>query len=125
MISKSFKKQLIVNIYNTQLLSNNDKIRKISINSIERIKIWLLFKRDESITLEYKYKDYNIEHRIRWFLYYLTDLIYEFYKYNRNNKNSDILSLSYILFKIKYTLERKQDIDEDKDYVKYLENIYD
>ena len=123
MISKSFKKQLIVNIYNTQLLSNNDKIRKISINSIERIKIWLLFKRDESfLWLDYRYKNNNIDYDIRWFLSSLIDPIYSIYNYTRN-KNTDIQE--NISSNIKEILDYKFEIDEYKDYTKYLEDVHD
>jgi hypothetical protein len=123
MISNAFKKQLIVNAYNTQLLPSTNKINKSSIAISKNIKFLLLFKRDESfLWLDYRYKNNNIDYDIRWFLSSLIDPIYSIYNYTRN-KNTDIQE--NISSNIKEILDYKLEIDEYKDYAKYLEDIYD
>ena len=60
MISEGYKKQLIVNAYNTQLLSDRDKIIADNLNNIlntnKRIKNILLFRIEGGRMLDYKYK---------------------------------------------------------------------
>ena len=108
MISKGYKKQLIVNAYNTQLLPEMDSVDMISIDTIKRTKNWLLFRiEDESIWLTYKCKNINIDYDIVWFLNYLVD---------------PIVSISS---NIKEILDYKFEIDEYKDYTKYLEDVHD
>ena len=127
MISNAFKKQLIVNAYNTQLLPNNDEIHKISFNTIKRIKIRLLFKRDyygvdKSLWVKYKYKTINIDDDIRWFLNFLTEPIYSIYQYS---VDKEINIQKSILYDIKNTLEKKYNIEDSPDYTEYMEDIYD
>jgi hypothetical protein len=115
MISVGYKKQLIINYYKTQLLSDSDEIHTNFIGSNKRIQNLLLFKRDnKSSWIIYKFKFNNIEYNIRWFLDYLIDPIY--YKTNiQKNISSNIES----------TLEYKQNIEDNPDYTEYLEDIYD
>jgi hypothetical protein len=124
MISVSFKKQLIVNAYNTQLITDNDKIYTTSFSSIKRIKNELLFRKDESLWLVYKFKkkDNIINHDINWVLNYLTYPIFSIYKYS-GDKEYDIQQ--NILSHIQNVLDTKQNIDKYKDYAEYLEDIYD
>ena len=83
MISKSFKKQLIVNTYKTQLLPVMDIVgKKILFDTITRIKNVLLFRINDDLWVEYKYKNNNIDFDIHWFLRYLTDPIYSIYQYS-------------------------------------------
>jgi hypothetical protein len=125
MISKGFKKQLIVNAYNTQLLPEmEDKVIKGYINNIERTKNFLLFRIDnKSLWLDYKLKkkdDININ--IFQFSYYLISPFYSNYYYNENEK---FKIQENILSNINHISNKKQDIDESPDYVKYLEEVYD
>ena len=124
MISEGYKKQLIVNAYNTQLLSDRDKIIADNLNNIlntnKRIKNILLFRIEGGRMLDYKYKPIN--DNILWFLNYLTDIILSIYNYGGNEK-SDIQK--NISSNIKKTLEHIQDIEDSPDYAEYLEDIYD
>jgi hypothetical protein len=119
MISEGFKKQLIHNTYNVQLLPVMvDKVNRSTISTNKRIKNLLLFKRDNiSLWVIYKYKINNIDYDIRWFLNSLIDPIYSIYKKFKIQKN--------ISFYIKNMLEGKHKIEDNPDYVKYLEDIYD
>ncbi len=120
MISTSFKKQLIVNAYKTQLLPLSNTIDRISISTIKRIQNLLLFKKDESLWVRYKYKNNNIDDDdIRWFLFYLATTIYSIYH------KSDIQKNIYISSDIERTLYKKQNIEDNPDYAKYLEDVHD
>ncbi len=117
MISKGYKKQLIVNAYNTQLLPiMEDKVKIGSINTIERTKNFLLFRIDESLLVDYKFKYNTIDNDIRWFWKYVTRPIYDYYSGNK---------LFHILDNINQISNKKHDIDKNKDYAEYLEDIYD
>jgi hypothetical protein len=124
MISEGFKKQLIIDQYKTQLLPvMENKVDRISIITNKRMKNILLFKRDDDRLLNYiyQYKYNTIEEDIRWFLHYLTNLIYTIYliyKYNNDEKTS-------VQELILYTLEYKQNIENSHDYAEYIEDIYD
>ena len=136
MISTSFKKQLIIDAYKTQLLPDtNDEIHKISTSSNKHIKNFLLFKiedeslwlkyfkiEDESLWLKYKYKFNNINYNISLVLTHLKNLIYSIYYYN-SEENFHIQE--NILDNIQDILERKHNFDNSPDYAKYLEDIYD
>ena len=122
MISNTFKKQLIINAYNTQLLPENDEIYKTSFNTIKRMKNRLLFKIEEFLWLDYKYKNDNIDYDISWFSYYLTYSIYSIYKYN---ENEDFNIQEETLFSIKKALQYKHNIKDSPDYAEYLEEVYD
>ena len=136
MISTSFKKQLIANAYNTQLLpvtdidKVGDKVGENSIRTIERIKNWLLFKLDYSIKsswVDYKYKYNNIifdniDIDIHWFLRYLIDSFYSIYQYS---EDKEYHIQKKILNDINHILYEKQKIDERPDYTEYLEEVYD
>ena len=123
MISKSFKKQLIVNAYNTQLLPLSDKIQKNYTDTIKRMKNELLFRIEGGGLIRYKYKDNNnIDTDIRWLLNNLTNPFFSIY-YNSINKNFNIQER--IFYNIKNTIERKQNIDNNLDYAEYLEDVYD
>jgi hypothetical protein len=118
MISTSFKKQLIVNAYKTQLLPLSNTIDRISISTIKRIQNLLLFKKDESLWVRYKYKNNNIDDDdIRWFLFYLATTIYSIYHKSDIQKN--------ISSDIERTLYKKQNIEDNPDYAKYLEDVHD
>ena len=123
MISTSFKKQLIINYYNTQLLPLSDKIQKNYTDTIKRRKKLLLFKIDDGRLIEYKYKDININYNIRRLLNDLTDTIYSIYKYSENktfNIQEDIsIDIKDILVRI-YNINNSW-----LDYTEYLEDIYD
>jgi hypothetical protein len=123
MISAGFKKELIDNAYNTQLLPvKKDKVYRDSISTNKRIKIWLLFRKDdESLWVGYKINTINYD--IFWFLYFLIMPIYSIYQDSRRNEKSYIQE--NILYYIKETIERKQIIDNNLDYAEYLEDIYD
>ena len=123
MISKSFKKQLIVNTYKTQLLPVMDIVgKKILFDTITRIKNVLLFRINDDLWVEYKYKNNNIDYDIHWFLRHLIGPIYSIHQYSED-KLSDIQKK--ILYNIKNILDKKQKIDESPDYAKYLEDVYD
>jgi hypothetical protein len=123
MISNAFKKQMIDNTYKTQLLPViKDKVIKNSIIHIKGIQNLLLFKIEESLWLRYKYKIYNIDYNINWFLISLTHPIYLIYKYNED-KNFNIHER--ISYQIDVILERKHDIDMGLDYAEYLEDVHD
>ena len=124
MISEGFKKQLIVNSYNTQLLSEMDIDIENTISTIKRTKNLLLFKSNvgRPRPLDYKYKDNIIDYDILWFLTYLTSAIYSIYNYSEDKK---FTIKKDILHNIKNILENKRDIDNRLDYAEYLENIYD
>jgi hypothetical protein len=124
MISKSFKKQLIINAYNTQLLlvtlPIKNKVNKVNINhfyTIKRIKNMLFKIEDKSSPIIYKYKyiDIYIDIDISWFLNYLTYPIISIHYYNVNKISEDINNI----------LDKKHDIVDNLDYAKYLEDIYD
>jgi hypothetical protein len=129
MISAGFKKELIVNAYKTQFTRFDMDIivHKNSISPNIRIKNWLLFKiSTESFELNYKFKNINIDYNIRWFLTYLIDPFYAIYQYSVDKKiNTQEKILSHISSEIKNALDIKQNIDEDKDYVKYMVDIHD
>ena len=127
MISKGYKKQLIVNAYNTQLLTNMDNVICNFIEDIKRLENFLLFRITDGIMLDYKLKNISIDYDIFQFLYYLITHIFSVYYYNGNeNFESDVEnSQEGILFYIRNALERKHMIDENPDYVKYLEDVYD
>ena len=115
MISKGYKKQLIINAYKTQLLPDNDEINKTSFNINKN---WLLFKiNDKSLRVEYKYKDINIS----WVLIDLITPIFSIYYYSEENFNIQ----KNISDNMEYIAEQIQDIEKHKNYVEYLENIYD
>ena len=129
MISNAFKKQLIINYYNTQLLpvTNDNMVYTNSIEPIKGIKNFLLFKSNNvnklsELDYQYKYKDNIIDDDIQRFLLYLTTTFFSIY-YDSINKNFNIQER--IFYNIKSTLETKHNIDKYKDYVKYLEDIYD
>ena len=124
MISKSFKKQLIINAYNTQF--DTDKVDKDFFSAIKRTINFLLFRIDDkSLYLEYKLKSKDdINYDILWFLTYLTSAIYSVYNYS--DKITDIQNTQEdILSNIEYALDRKHRIEDNPDYVEYLEDIYD
>ncbi len=126
MISEGYKKKMIDNTYKIQLLHKYDKNRKIFLNSIERIKIWLLFRKDdESLWVGCKFKDNTINRDIDWFSDYLTYSIYSIYQYSEYSENRKSYIQEHILDYIKNIKETKQNIDKYKDYAKYLEDIYD
>ena len=121
MISNAFKKQLIVNAYNTQLLPiTKDKVNRGSIEANKHTKNWLLFRIDDDLWVGYKYKVINDD--INGFFSSLIDPIYSIYNYTRN-KNTDIQE--NISSNIKEILDYKLEIDEYKDYTKYLEDVHD
>lgn len=125
MISEGFKKQLIVNYYNTQLLTDTYTVDKNSASAIKGTKNLLLFKIDKffwgkSIWLKYKHN--IIDDDIHWFSDYLTKPILLIYKYNGNEKFN---IQKDILFYIKDILEIKQNIKDSPDYTKYMEDVYD
>ena len=124
MISKSFKKQLIVNAYNTQFNTDEDEIKKIFLSNIKYKKNLLLFKKNVGILIKYKYNPIDIGNNILWLLSYLT---YPFYSvYNYSDKITDIQNTQEdILSNIEYALDRKHRIEDNPDYVEYLEDIYD
>ncbi len=129
MISKGFKKQLIINAYNTQLLPIMvDKVKIGSINNIERTKNFLLFRINKSLWLDYKLKKKdNIDINIFQFSYYLISPFYSNYYYSEN-EISDIQErrLNNDKYNIqKRILNKKHDIDESPDYAKYLVEVYD
>ncbi len=129
MISKGFKKQLIINAYNTQLLPIMvDKVKIGSINTIERTKNFLLFRINKSLWLDYKLKKKdNIDINIFQFSYYLISPFYSNYYYSEN-EISDIQErrLNNDKYNIqKRILNKKHDIDESPDYAKYLVEVYD
>ena len=129
MISKGYKKQLIVNAYNTQLLPiMEDKVKIGSINTIERTKNFLLFRINKSLWLDYKLKKKdNIDINIFQFSYYLISPFYSNYYYSEN-EISDIQErrLNNDKYNIqKRILNKKHDIDESPDYAKYLVEVYD
>jgi hypothetical protein len=106
MISNAFKKQLIVNNYKTQLLPITNEVSRLSIESFNYTKNWVLFKLDyKSIWLKYNYNNI-IEYDINWLLHYL---IYP----------------TVSTHNIKNILNTKQNIDNRLDYTKYLEEVYD
>ena len=106
MISNAFKKQLIVNNYKTQLLPITNEVSRLSIESFNYTKNWVLFKLDyKSIWLKYNYNNI-IEYDINWLLYYL-------------------MYPTVSTYNINYILETKHHIDNRLDYAKYLEDIYD
>ena len=124
MISTSFKKQLIVNSYNTQFNTDEDEIKKIFLSNIKYKKNLLLFKKNVGILIKYKYNPIDIGNNILWLLSYLT---YPFYSvYNYSDKITDIQNTQEdILSNIEYALDRKHRIEDNPDYVEYLEDIYD
>ena len=124
MISTSFKKQLIVNAYNTQFNTDEDEIKKIFLSNIKYKKNLLLFKKNVGILIKYKYNPIDIGNNILWLLSYLT---YPFYSvYNYSDKITDIQNTQEdILSNIEYALDRKHRIEDNPDYVEYLEDIYD
>ena len=127
MISNAFKKQLIINYYNTQLLPvMENKVHSYYIEANKRIKIWLLFRIDKFLRLYYKYKTNTIDYDIFELLKFLIDQIQLIYYYDIK-KESDIQEniSSNISSNIKYTIKDIQNIDNRLDYVKYLEDIYD
>ena len=127
MISNAFKKQLIINYYNTQLLPvMENKVDSYYIEVNKRIKIWLLFRIDKFLRLYYKYKTNTIDYDIFELLKFLIDQIQLIYYYDIK-KESDIQEniSSNISSNIKYTIKDIQNIDNRLDYVKYLEDIYD
>jgi len=117
MISNTFKKQLIINAYNTQF--DTDKVDKDFFSAIKRTINFLLFRIDDkSLYLEYKLKSKDdINYDIHWFLFYLATTIYSIYYKSDIQKN--------ISSDIKSTLYKKQNIEDSYDYVEYLEDIYD
>ena len=122
MISAGFKKQMIANVYNTQLLPVMDMVNNNHISNIIRIKNQLLFRKDDkSLWLGYKYKINTIDYDIFWFLYFLTNPIFSIYYFSEKNKEYNILSES----DIKSILEQKQYIDNRLKYAKYLEDVHD
>ena len=122
MISAGFKKHMIVNVYNTQLLPVSVLVNKSSIETNKRIKNQLLFRKDDkSLWLGYKYKINTIDYDIFWFLYFLTNPIFSIYYFSEKNKEYNILSES----DIKSILEQKQYIDNRLKYAKYLEDVHD
>ena len=128
MISTSFKKQLIVNIYNTQLLPiTKDKVNRGSIEANKRIKNCLLFKIDDDKMLnyqyKYKYETIDIEFDIHWLLKFLINPIYLPTIFYLNHKKYNIQK--NMLHNINTILEQKQEIENRLDYAKYLEDIYD
>ena len=115
MISKGYKKQLIVNTYNTQLTTRKEFSRYF-FNAIQIAKKLLLFERkyyDKFTELKYKYKFFDNASNIFWFS---VDLI------NLTNGNS---SEKIVYAKIINILEKKQNIEDNPDYAKYLEDVYD
>ena len=122
MISKGYKKQLIVNAYNTQLLTNMDNVICNFIEDIKRLENFLLFRITDGIMLDYKLKNISIDYDIFQFLYYL---IYQFYRIFRYSVNEDFNIQGDILFYIRKALEKKHMIDDSPNYAKYLEVVYD
>ncbi len=121
MISKGFKKQMIDNAYKTQLLPITDEIHNSSVDDVKRINNYLLFRKDESLWVKYKFKGNIIDFDIHFFLDYLTDSIRAIYQYSEKKFNIQ----KRILIDIKNTVANKRDIDKSHDYAKYLEDIYD
>ena len=120
MISNAFKKQLIVNAYNTQLLPiTKDKVNRGSIEANKHTKNWLLFRIDDDLWVGYKYKVINDD--INGFFSSLIDPISSIYNYTIEKTNIQ----RNISFNIKDILEYKQNIDNGLDYAEYLEDIYD
>ena len=127
MISKEYKKQLIVNAYVAQLLTDTDIVEKrIRFNANKRIKDLLLFRIIDDLWVGYKYKYETIDNDIRWFFNYLINPIYSIYKYSEEyseDKESDIQQ--NLSNDIKELLEQIQIIKDNPNYAKYLEDIYD
>jgi len=130
MISKSFKKQLIVNAYNTQLLTNmENKVNRGSIEANKRIENVLLFKKDDNRMLDYIYKnedyiDYDIFQFLNSLIYPIYFIYRYKYEYKYEYKKSDIQKIIQDVMKHNI-LRKKHKIDEHKNYVEYLEDIYD
>ena len=122
MISNAFKEQLIINVYNTQLLLLSNTVGKSNFEAIKHIKNFLLFRKDDGRLVKYKYKDNNINYNICRLLSNLTDPIYSIYQYSED-KEYDIQD--NILNDINNILYKKHYIDKSPDYAKYLEDIYD
>ena len=120
MISNTFKKQLIVNNYKTQLLPITDKIDYE--DNIERIINFLLFRTNYGKLLRYKNNVHYINNNIFLFSFYL---IYQFYPIFRYSVNEDFNIQGDILFYIRKALEKKHMIDDSPNYAKYLEVVYD
>lgn len=130
MISAGFKKQLIINYYNTQLLPLSDEIRDGFVDTIKRIKNNFLFRIDysfdkdksEYLWVNYKYKDNNIDYDIYLVLIYLITTIHLIHEYSEYEK---FKIQERILDNIKNISNEKQDIEDRLDYVKYMEDVYD
>jgi hypothetical protein len=121
MISEGFKKQLITNAYNTQLLPvMEDKVDSFYIEANKRIKNWLLFKKNEFLWVNYKDNYNTIEIDIHRFLTFLIQPIFSIYYYKIYTDFHKRISAN-----IKNILENKRDIDNRLDYAKYLVDIYD
>ena len=123
MISNAFKKQLIINYYNTQLLPvMENKVDSYYIEANKRIKIWLLFRIDKFLRLYYKYKTNTIDYDIFELLKFLIDQIQLIYYYDIK-KESDIQEkLNHV---VKWITDEIELYGGRLDYVKYLEDIYD
>ena len=130
MISNAFKKQLIANAYNTQLLPLSDEIRDGFVDTIKRIKNNFLFRKDysfdkdksEYLWVNYKYKDNNIDYDIYLVLIYLITTIHLIHEYSEYEKYK---IQKRILDNIKNILNEKQDIEKNLKYLEYLVDIYD
>ena len=126
MISKSFKKQLIVNNYKTQFIPETDEIFKNSFDAIQRKINLLLFRinnkslLDESLWVGYKDKNNTIEYNIRGILKFLIVPFYSIYYYSRYEKYNIQENIS---FNIKNALEFKYYIENSPNYTEYLDNI--
>ncbi len=124
MISKGFKKQLITNAYNTQLLTDTNSADMTSIDDSKNTKNLLLFrKEDESLWVGYKCKNDNIDYDINWFLYYLIMPIYSIYQDSGRNKKYTIQK--DISDNIKEILAKKHEIDNRLEYSEYMEDVHD
>ena len=118
MISNAFKKQLIVNNYKTQLLPITNEVSRLSIESFNYTKNWVLFKLDyKSIWLKYNYNNI-IEYDINW-------LLHNIIEYDINWLLHYLIYPTVSTHNIKNILNTKQNIDNRLDYTKYLEEVYD
>jgi len=124
MISKGYKKHLIINAYNMQLLLPfSDMDSRFSIDANKRIINLLLLKIYQPLWVEYKCKNININYDIGLFLTYLINPIYSIYQYGGRNEKSDVQK--DMSSHIKEILRHKQKIEDSPDYMEYLEDIYD